>query len=122
MWRGAGPTQSSMPSVSKKAPRPYVWSPTSHDWTWPRIVQHCIDHLGPRDVSLASIYAMAQSHDRVIGRAFWRERIRATLEAGSFVRTGEGLWSSKAGYTDRQIAHFERLRRKRWPLLGPREK
>jgi hypothetical protein len=72
-------------------------------------------------VSLAAIYALAQGHPRVQGRLHWKARIRATIESGPYVRTGEGLWSPKAGFSDAEVARLERQRRKRWPLLGPRE-
>ena len=98
------------------------WSEESHSWTWPMIVQQTLNYLGRKDVALSSIYDAIGTHPKTQGKQHWKDRVRATIERDpQYVRTGPGLWSFAYLFSNEEVAEFRRLRRERWPLLGPRK-
>jgi hypothetical protein len=90
--------------------------------TWHAIVLDTLVGLGGT-ASLASIDAIVGNHPKARNRPFWRQQVRLKLESSSvFVRVGNGMWSLSSKWSPENIAKFQRLRRERWPLLGPRKR
>jgi hypothetical protein len=123
--RGFGPTPSNCMHVAETtiSTPEYTWNEETHNLSWRKILLHALAELGGRDIPLKAIYGRVKTHPKVQGKEFWRERIRGTLEGAQkdFVRTGHGVWSLATLYSEQERAEYERLRRERWPKLGPRE-
>lgn len=59
--------------------------------TWARVVIDAMKQLGD-GASLADIYAALASHPKAQRNPHWQAKIRQTLQAGPFERTGRGHW------------------------------
>lgn len=111
-----------MEHAEEARPTSITWDESTSDWTWPHIVEQALQALGGT-ASLSELYKLIEQHPKTQGKQFWRQRARQVLEGTSrFVRVGDGVWSLSSQYSKEQIVDFQRLRRERWPLLGPRPK
>lgn len=99
-----------------------IWKDTTLNWTWKAIILHALTLFGG-EATLKQLYELIEAHPRTKDRQFWRDRMRQVLQAeDEFVRVSEGVWALSSKYDEGQIAEFQRLRREKWPLLGPRKK
>jgi hypothetical protein len=73
--------------------------------------------------SLKELYALVESHPKTRGKEHWQAQLRQVLEGSSqFVRVESGVWALALKYSAKKVAKFNRIRRKEYPLLGPRLK
>lgn len=101
-----------------------VWKDErTHGWTWKQIVNHALAHNGGA-AGLPRLYEIVSLHPRTKMSVHWQAKVRQVLQADpkSFVRESASTWGRVDRYHPEEVAEFERLRRERWPLLGPRKK
>lgn len=119
MGRGADPGTNPMTPNESEGPTSALWTEDTVDWTWFKIVHRAVSHEGwPR---LKRLYELIELHPKTRENKHWKARVRATLQRSPvFVRIDQDRWSRAELYHQDEVEAFNRIRREKFPLSGPR--